>query len=343
MSVPFTTVESIGRSGLIKHIREKSLNTNKSVITGIGDDAAVITQEADRFSVISSENFVEGVDFDLTFTPLHHLGSKVITAAVSDIYAMNAQPEAVLVNFSLPNRFSVEMIDDLYHGIDLATRDYNCQIAGGDIGATAGALVISVMAYGAASKQKITKRRGFFKDEAICVSGDIGGALAGLNILLREKQHWKDEGVDTMQPDLSSYEYVVKRQLVPLARYDLIKAFDDLSIKPSAMIDVSQGLVSELQNLFTESEYGAYIYEAALPIHLNTRSVADEMSDDADRYALYGGEDYELLFTLPKEDVEKLGKKFQDFVVIGKTTDEKSSIRFQTAEGEVWKLEDKKE
>ncbi|MEX1136442.1 MAG: thiamine-phosphate kinase [Balneolales bacterium] len=342
MSEPFTTVQSLGRSGLVKHIRKKTLHTNDAVITGIGDDAAVIKQDEGRVSVVSSENLVEGVDFDLTFTPLHHLGSKVITAAVSDIYAMNAQPEAILLNLSLPNRFSVEMIDQLYHGVDLATRDYNCQVAGGDIGATAGALVISVMAYGSAPKNKITKRHGFGKDEAICVSGDVGGALAGLNILLREKQHWQDEGAETMQPDLTAYEYVVKRQLVPLARYDLIKAFDEFSIQPSSMTDVSQGLVSELQNLFSESEYGAYIYEAALPIHLDTRRVAEEMNDDADRYALYGGEDYELLFTLPKEDVEKLGKNFQDFVVIGKTTDDKSAIRFQTAEGEVWKMEDKK-
>ncbi|MEX0779350.1 MAG: thiamine-phosphate kinase [Balneolales bacterium] len=342
MSESFTTVESIGRSGLVKHIQKKTLHTNDSVVAGIGDDAAVIKQENDRVSLITSENLVEGVDFDLTFTPLHHLGSKVITAAVSDIYAMNAQPEAILLNLSLPNRFSVEMIDQLYHGIDLATRDYNCQIAGGDIGAASGALVLSVMAYGSAPKDRITKRHGFKKDDAICISGDLGGALAGLNILLREKQHWKDSGVETMQPDLSAYEYVVKRQLVPLARYDVIKAFEELSIKPTAMTDVSQGLVSELLNLFSDSDFGAYVYEAALPIHLDTRSVAEEMNDDVDQYALYGGEDYELLFTLPKEDVEKLGKKFQDFVVIGKVTDDKTAIRFQSAEGEVWKLEDKK-
>ncbi|MEX0929698.1 MAG: thiamine-phosphate kinase [Balneolales bacterium] len=333
----FTTVQSLGRTGLIKRIQDKRLNRHEAVMTGIGDDAAVIAQDKDRVTVLSSESMVEGVDFDLTFTPLHHLGSKVITAAVSDIYAMNARPEAVLVNLSLPNRFSVEMIDDLYHGIDLATRDYQCQLSGGDIGATGGALVISVTASGSAPKNNITMRNGFKPDDAICVSGDLGGAIAGLNILLREKQHWKDEGVETMQPDLSSYEYVVKRQLVPLARYDVINAFEELSVKPTAMTDISQGLVSELQRLFPESAYGAYIYEAALPIHLKTRSVAEEMSEDADRYAMYGGEDYELLFTLPKQDVEKLSKKFQDFVVIGKITDDKGAICFQSAEGEVWK------
>lgn len=337
----FTTIESLGRSGLIKRIREKKLNKHESVIMGIGDDASLIKQKKDHVSVISSETMVEGVDFDLTFTPLHHLGSKVITAAVSDIYAMNARPEAVLVNISLPNRLSLEMIDDLYHGINLAIRDYKCQLAGGDVGAAGGAFVISVTAIGSAPKDKIVKRTGFEKDEAICVSGDLGGALAGLNILLREKQHWKDQGTETMQPDLSPYEYVVKRQLVPLARFDLIKAFEEHSIRPSAMTDVSQGLVTELQNMFTESKSGAYIYEAALPIHLKTRSVAEEMNDDADRYAMFGGEDYELLFTLPKEDVDKLGKVFQDFVVIGKTTGDKGAIRFQSPEGEVWKMEDR--
>ena len=148
--------------------------------------------------------------------------------------------------------------------------------------------------------------------------------------------------METIQPDLTPYEYVVKRQLVPLARQDVVQAFEEHSIQPTAMTDISQGLVTELQNIFSESDYGAYIYEAALPIHLDTRAVAEEMSEDVDRYAMYGGEDYELLFTLPEKDVELLVKKFQDFVVIGKTTDEKGSIQFQSAEGEVWRLEDKK-
>ncbi|MEX0686154.1 MAG: thiamine-phosphate kinase [Balneolales bacterium] len=338
----FSTVQSLGRSGLIKRFRDYGFYDHESVITGIGDDSAVIKQNEGHVTVITSESMVEGVDFDLTFSPLHHLGFKIVTAAVSDIYAMNALPEAILINLSLPNRFSVEMIDELYQGIKLATNDYGCQVAGGDIGATSGALVVSVTAYGSGEPDKITRRKGFAKGDAVCVSGDLGGALAGLNILLREKKHWVDEDVETMQPDLEPYEYVVKRQLVPIARQDVINALEKNRIIPSAMIDISQGLVTELQNLFSDSEFGAYIYEAALPIHPDTRSVAEELSEDVDQYALYGGEDYELLFTLPEKYVELFVKGFQDFVVIGKVTDEKGSILFQNAEGEVWRLEDKK-
>lgn len=336
----FRTIQSIGRSDLIDELMEHSSFKHSSVIQGHGDDAAVLDKEG-PYELLSSETFMEGVDFDLTYVPLHHLGYKIATAAVSDIYAMNGEPDVVLVNMAVPNKISVDMLKEIYRGIGAAGKDNEFQIVGGDLTASHQTLSVSISCYGHVDRDRITYRKGAHVGDAICVTGDVGGAIAGLRILMREKQHWEEqESQQAFQPELEDYEYVVKRQLVPIARRDFVKKLRDLNTLPSAMLDVTQGLVSELKHLSEASGVGAYVYQAAFPISLDTRKVADEMKEDVDKYALYGGEDFELMFTIPEKEVEKLAEEFEDFSVIGKVTEQEEGIRMQQAEGDVAVLDE---
>ncbi|NGP87750.1 thiamine-phosphate kinase [Fodinibius halophilus] len=331
----FRTIQSLGRTELIDELMEYAEYEHPSVKLGYGDDAAVLKGE-DDFKLTTSETFMEGVNFDLTYVPLHHLGYKIATAAVSDIYAMNGTPEVVNVDLAVPNKLSVDMLKEIYRGIGAASKDYQFQIVGGDLTASHKTLSVSISCYGSVAKEDIIYRKGAQVGDAICVTGDLGGAIAGLRILMREKKFWQEQEEQTsFQPDLDDYEYVVKRQLVPAARNDFIEQIGESSLKPTAMIDVTQGLVSELQHLTSASDVGSYVYQAAFPIALDTRTVADEMREEVDRYALYGGEDYELMFTLPEEQVETLADEFQDFVVIGKITDKEEGLCMQQAEGGV--------
>ena len=336
----FRTIESIGRFRLIEELKDDSSYRSDQLIKGIGDDAAVLKQTQNRVGLLTSESFLEGINFDLTYTPLHHLGYKMVTAAVSDIYAMNGRPDVVLVNLALPNKLSVEMVRQIYKGIHAAGRDYGSELAGGDLTASHRLLSISVTGYGTAEKEKLVYRAGAKLDDAICITGDLGGAIAGLRILMREKKHWEEHGQEQFQPDLGDYEYVVQRQLVPQARQDFIDALDKYDALPTAMTDLTQGLVSDLHQLAEASKVGAYIYQAALPIAIETRQVADEMQEDVDKYALYGGEDFEMLFTLPEEDLERLADQFEDFVVIGKVVDRQEGVKMQNQEGEVISFEE---
>lgn len=339
----FRTIQSVGRSELVDELMEHAEYEHPSIEQGYGDDAAVIKAEK-NFKLISSESFMEGVNFDLTYVPLHHLGYKIATAAVSDIYAMNGKPEALLVNLAVPNKFSVDMLKEIYRGIGKASKDYEFQIVGGDLTASHQTLSTSVSCYGSVGEDHIIYRKGARPGDAICITGDLGGAIAGLRILMREKKFWEEQDQqNAFQPDLEDYEYVVRRQLMPLARQDFIETINELNIYPTSMIDITQGLVSELQHLRNASGVGAYVYQAALPIALDTRTVADEMKEDVDKYALYGGEDYELMFTLPEKDVEKLADEFGDFVVIGKVTEKEEGIKMQQAEGGVVSFDESEE
>lgn len=329
------SISGIGRNGLIQEISKSSAFRTEKVTSGIGDDAAVISTSDTEYSLITSETFVEGVEFDLTFMPFHQIGAKVISAAVSDIYAMNGSPVAVLVNLAIPNRVTVDMVQELYKGIGMACSDYECQLSGGDLTGSHNALVISVTAFGEVGKNSIVYNKGASEDDAICVTGDLGSALAGLKILLREKKHWQESDDPVMQPDLTPWDYVVKKQLVPVARKDIIGKFSELNIKPGAMIDISQGLLPDLQRLMKESEKGAYIYQSALPIDLQTRDVANEMKEDVDKYAMFGGEDFELLFTAPQKMVDKLTDSFKDITIIGKVKNKSGITEMQSAEGDV--------
>ena len=340
MKDSFQTIQSIGSKKLIEKITAYDSFKHPRVMQSVGDDAAVISQDDKTLTLLSSDTYVEGVDFDLTYTPFHHLGYKVLSAAISDIYAMNGKPEVALINLALPNRISVQMIENLYEGIYAAGKVHETEVAGGDLKANHSNLVITVSVYGNTDKKHITYRKGAKSGDAICVTGDVGGALAGLRILMREKKYWEEHGDDSVQPELGDYEYVVKRQLVPEARKDLIEKLREQDIVPTSMIDVTTGLINEINLLAEASDLGAYIYQAALPIAIETRQVADEMQEDVDRYGLFGGEDLELLFTLPEKQVEKLINHFKDFVVIGRMVNNSEGLQMQAAEGEVVGFDD---
>jgi thiamine-monophosphate kinase len=340
MDQEFKSIQSVGREGLIKQITDYDSHTNQSTIKGIGDDAAVLKTDGKTHSLITSDTFVEGVHFDITYTPLHHLGYKVVSTAISDIYAMNGKPTSVLINIAVPNRQSTQMIDDLYKGIYSAGFDYEVEVVGGDITANHSNMVITVTAYGEVDGKVVTYRSGAKQGDAICVTGDLGAAIAGLRILMREKKFWEEHGNEGAQPDLSEYEFVVKRQLVPAARKNLIDSLNEHGIVPTSMIDVTQGLVHEVSQIANASDLGAYLYQAAIPVAVETRHVADEMEEDVDRYALFGGEDLEIVFTLPEEEVEKFVEQFKDFSVIGRMVPKEDGMKMQTAEGDVISFDD---
>jgi len=331
----FRTIQSLGRKELINELMENSTVQKETVIKGVGDDAAVLECREGTYSLLSSETFMEGVDFDLTYTPLNHLGYKVASSAISDIYAMNGKPDTLLVNMALPNKLSVDMVKEIYKGIYSCGAEHDFQVVGGDLTASHQILSISMTCRGMVEEEKIVYRRGAQEGDAVCVTGDLGGAIAGLRILLREKEYWQESQQQQFQPDLEDYEYVVQRQLVPFAQKKFIDTIAELEMLPSSMIDLTQGLVSELSNITDASDTGALIYQAALPIALETRQVADEMKEDVDKYALYGGEDLEMLFTLKKEQVEQLADTFSNFTVIGKITSEYDAPVMQTGEGEL--------
>ncbi len=336
----FTPIEQVGREALIKEIRENVAVKRPEVIKGIGDDAAVFKVSEFKASLLSTETYIEGVDFDLSYTPFHHLGFKLVSAVVSDIYSMNAQPIAITVSLALPNRISMEMIQEFYKGIHASSGEYNIELVGGDITGSHAFMAVNINVYGESDIDNLVYRSGAQIDDAICVTGDIGGALAGLKVLLREKKYWLDSGKETFEPDLSEYEYVVKRQLVPIARKDTITVLQQNNIVPTSMTDISQGLINDLNGITDSSRKGAVLFQAALPIALETRAIADEMKEDVDNYGLHGGEDYELLFTLPEPDIEKLSKIYKDYSVIGKIVEPSNGITVQTAEGEVWRYDE---
>jgi len=335
----FRTIQSLGRSALIDELMENSPFHMECVELGTGDDAAVLQKDDNQYMLLSSETFMEGVDFDLTYTPFNHLGYKTAASTISDIYAMNGSPTALLVNMALPNKLSVDMLKEIYKGIFSAGAEFGFQIVGGDLTASHNILSISISCQGVVDKNKVVYRKGAKPGDAVCVTGDLGGAIAGLRILMREKEYWEENNQKQFQPNLDDYEYVVGRQLVPRARKDFIDLLEEKDLKPSAMIDVTQGLLSELKKITTSGNVGALIYQATLPIAVESRAVADEMKEDADKYALYGGEDLELLFTLDEKQVNKLKDHFSDFVVIG-IVEEKSGVRMQTAEGELVSFEE---
>ncbi|MEO1022616.1 MAG: thiamine-phosphate kinase [Bacteroidota bacterium] len=336
MSTSFSTIQNLGAKGLLSKVQQYDAFKHASVHQSIGDDAAVLVKNDESFQLISSDIFVEGVDFDLVYTPLQHLGYKIVSSAVSDIYAMNGTPETLLVNLALPNRVSVEMITDLYEGIFSAGKEFEVELVGGDLKANHQHLVLSVTVTGSVSKPDIVYRKTANQGDALCVTGDLGAALAGLRILMREKSVWEQSNEQELaQPDLSGYEFVVKRQLVPQARKDIIEAFREHSVVPTSMIDITKGLLQEVTSICEASHTGAYLYQAALPIAIETRQVADEMEEDVDRYALFGGEDLELLFTLPESEVERLAGKLQDFSVVGRLVPQEEGLAMQTAEGEI--------
>lgn len=313
-----TEISELGEFGLIEHL-SKRLDSqlpgdHTDIVKGIGDDAAVLASNAEMLSLISTDMLIEGIHFDLTFMPLQHLGYKAIAVNVSDIAAMNGIPKQVTVNLGISNRFSVEAIEVLYDGIAAAAKEYNIDIIGGDTTASPSGLIISISILGEVSDEKVVYRSTAKDTDILCVSGDLGAAYTGLQVLEREKQEYLSN--PNMQPQLNDYEYVVGRQLRPKARMDIIHELASLDVKPTSMIDVSDGLTSELFHLCKQSGLGASIFEDKLPIYEKTYETAAEFQIDPNTCALNGGEDYELLFTVSQADFQKI-EKHEDIHAIG--------------------------
>ncbi len=308
-----TEISEIGEFGLIDRIESSTVIRNGETALGIGDDAALI-DSGDHFTVVASDMLLEGVHFDLSYMPLQHLGYKAVAVNVSDIAAMNAVPQQITVNIGVSNRFSVEAIDVFYQGVNAACENYKVDLIGGDTSSSASGFVISVTAIGKVEKSKVSKRSGGQENDIICVTGDLGGAYLGLQVMEREKQVFLTN--PDMQPQLDKYNYIVQRQLKPEARMDIIYELAELGVVPTSMIDISDGLGSELLHLAKASGLGVQIFEDKLPIDKQTYDTGYELGIDSTTAALNGGEDYELLFTVNQKDYEKL-KKHRDIHFIG--------------------------
>lgn len=314
-----TELSSLGEFGLIKHLTQFIQIKNESTIKGIGDDAAVIDYK-DKQTVISTDMLVEGVHFDLAYVPLKHLGYKSVTVNLSDIYAMNATPKQITVSLAMSNRFSVEALEELYSGIIMACNKYKVDIVGGDTTTAKSGLVISITAIGEASADDLVYRDGAKDGDLLCVTGDLGGAYIGLQLLEREKKIFMES--PGIQPDLDGNDYILERQLKPEARKDIPPLLKLLEVKPTAMIDISDGLASEILHLCTQSEVGCNLYEDKIPIDPSTYNTAREFNLDPTVCALSGGEDYELLFTIDQSDFPKV-KANPNITVIGHMTSRK--------------------
>ena len=309
-----TEIGAIGEFGLIDKINQRVVLQHASTLKGIGDDAAVVDGESDHKKLICTDMLLEGVHFDLSYMPLAHLGYKAVTVNVSDIAAMNGIPKQMTISLGLSNRMSVEAVEALYEGIHAAAKDYQIDIVGGDTTSSRSGLVISITLIGESASDNIVYRNGAKEGDILCLSGDIGGAYMGLQILEREKEVFKVD--PNMQPQLDNYSYIVGRQLRPKARMDIIYELRDLGILPTSMIDISDGLASEIFHLCKQSQKGVCIYEEKLPIEKQTFETAAEFSMDPNTAALNGGEDYELLFTIDQKDFEKI-KNHDDITMIG--------------------------
>ncbi len=309
-------LSALGEFGLIDHITKHFEINHASTIKGVGDDAAILDYGNEQ-TVISTDLLLEGIHFDLSYVPLKHLGYKSIIVNLSDIYAMNAIPTQVLVSIGISNRFSLEAVEELYQGMLIACKRYNIDLVGGDTSSSKQGLVISVTALGKSNKEKIVKRDTAQVNDLLCVSGDLGAAYMGLQILEREKNVFLSN--QNLQPDLEGYDYIVERQLKPEARKDIIELLATLNIVPSAMMDVSDGLASEILHICKASNVGCNLYEEKIPIDPLTYDTAREFNIDPTVCALSGGEDYELLFTIKQADYEKI-KNNSDVSVIGHIT-----------------------
>ena len=311
-----TELSDLGEFGLIDHITKHIELTQSSTIKGVGDDAAILNF-SDEQVVVSTDLLLEGIHFDLAYVPLKHLGYKAIMVNLSDIFAMNAHPTQVLVSIGLSNRFSLEAIEEIYQGMHIACKRYGVDLVGGDTSASKQGLVISVTAIGKQSAEKITKRDTAQINDLICVTGDLGAAYMGLQLLEREKNVYLSN--PQIQPDLEGYDYIVERQLKPEARKDMVELFQERNLIPTSMIDVSDGLASEILHLCKASNVGVNIYEEKIPIDPMTYESARSFNLDPTVCALSGGEDYELLFTIKQSDFEKI-KNNPDISIIGHIT-----------------------
>ena len=321
-----TPLSEYGEFGLIEHLTQGIKLKNTSSVLGVGDDAAVIDVK-NRLQVVSTDILVEGIHFDLHYAPLKHIGYKAIASNLSDIAAMNAIPEQVLVSIAISSRFTVEAVEEIYKGIYACCNRYNVDLVGGDTSSSAGGLFINVTVLGYADQQKITHRNTAQENDLICVSGDLGAAYMGLLVLEREKEVFlKDPNI---QPDLEAHSYILERQLKPEPRLDIVTELEKHAIVPTSMIDISDGLASEILHICKKSNKGCAVYEEKIPIDPQTHSTALEFGIVPSVAALNGGEDYELLFTIKQEDYEKI-QQIKNISVIGYIKDKNSGCSLIT-------------
>ena len=328
-STSTTTIDKLGEFGLINHLTRRFKLHNASSVKGIGDDAAVINSEGKRV-LVSTDMLVEGVHFDLMYTPLRHLGYKAVIVNLSDIYAMNGTPKQITVSLAISSRFTVEALDEIYEGIHHACEMYGVDLVGGDTTSSLKGLVISVTAVGEADEDKITYRNGAKAGDLICVTGDLGAAFLGLQILEREKRLFLEN--PEIQPELDNQKYLVGRQLKPEARKEIVEYLAEMGLKPTAMMDVSDGLSSDMLHICQQSGVGCEIQESRVPVSEDAYEQAIKFNMDPITCALNGGEDYELLFTIDSEDETKLaGHPY--ISVIGQITDKELGVTLLTKGG----------
>ncbi len=328
-----TELSALGEFGLIERLATRVHLTQRSSLKGIGDDAAVIDPQG-LHQVVTTDMLVEGVHFDLSYMPLKHLGYKAIVVNLSDVYAMNAEPRQVTVAIALSNRFPVEAVDELYEGMLLACGNYGVDLVGGDTCSSTSGLIISITAVGACPKEDIVYRSGAKDNDLLVVSGDLGGAYMGLQVLEREKVVFTETGA---QPDLEGHDYIIERQLKPEARRDITALLKEMGVRPTSMIDISDGLASESLHLARSSALGVRIYDDKLPIDPTTYKTAREFDLDPSTCALNGGEDYELLFTVAQADFEKI-KGNPSLSIIGHMTDKASGCHLVDKQGGLHEL-----
>lgn len=329
-----TEISSLGEFGLIDHLTKNFEIQNASTILSIGDDAAVIDHFGKQ-TVVTSDMLVEGIHFDLMYTPLKHLGYKSVIVNLSDVYAMNATPSHITLNIAFSNRFSVEALDEFYEGVFAACEKYNVDLIGGDTSSSQKGFIISVTAIGEVTPEKIVKRSGAKQGDLICVSGDLGAAFLGLTLLEREKKIYLEN--PDIQPDLENEQYIVGRLLKPEAKKGIIDFFDKEDILPTSMMDVSDGLSSEILHICKQSNVGCVLYEDKIPVNDQAKHYAYKLEFDPTACALSGGEDYELVFTLKQDDYKKIVLNEQ-ISVIGYVTNIEQGVNIITKAGNTHKL-----
>src|SRR5476649_1893598 len=329
-----TNIEELGEFGLINHLTKNIILSQQSTLKGVGDDAAVLDFKGKKV-LVSTDMLLEGIHFDLAYTPLKHLGYKAVQVNLSDIYAMNGTAAQVTVSIGISSRFPLEAVEELYEGIYLACEKYGVDLVGGDTTSSKQGLVISVTSIGYADEKDIVYRNGAEEGDLICVSGDLGGAYIGLQLLEREKQIYLEN--PKIQPDLEGKDYIVERQLKPEARRDIIELLKSIEVKPTAMIDVSDGLASELLHICRQSNKGCNLYEEKIPLDPMTFETAREFNLDPTICALSGGEDYELLFTVKQADHDKI-KNHPDISIIGHITEAAAGCNLVSKSGVVHEL-----
>jgi thiamine-monophosphate kinase len=314
-------LKDLGEFGLIERLTKKIKLFNENTLLGPGDDAAIINSSKEI--LVSSDMLVEGIHFDMAFTPLKHLGYKSVIVNISDIYAMNGTPKQITVGLAISSKYTLEAIEEFYDGILLACEKYKVDVIGGDITSCINGLTISITAIGEAKKKEIVKRSGAKENDLLITTGDLGGAYMGLNVLQREKEVWKSN--PNMQPELDNYNYILERQLKPEARRDVIEFLKKCNVIPTSMIDISDGLASEVFHICTSSNVGCQLYEEKIPIDPQTYQTSMDFNTNPTVSALNGGEDYELLFTINQKDYEKI-KNDPNLTVIGHITKKSQGI-----------------